>query len=209
MTAELDALAVLRAKVAGTEMESGIDFLMAQDHDARLRSVRKCVDFACNKLVKHREKKQKKDEDEDSLTIQVCDMLTHSGIKATHNASVGGHCDIVVEERDDFLWLAEAKIHSKYSWLDKGFQQLSTRYSTGNPGQDNGDVLIYCFVKDAVEKLSKWRKALEDKNPNVTTSEGEVGNPLTFESTHKHECSGLNFHVRHKVVSLYWRPKDK
>lgn len=207
MSVELDSLAVLRAKVEGTEIETGIDFVLAQTHEARVKAVQKSVDFACNKLVKHRDKK--KSDDENALTVQVTDMLSSSGIKAQHDPSIGGHCDIVVEGKDDFLWMAEAKKHDKYTWLDKGFKQLTTRYSTGNPGQDHGDVLIYCFTQDASAMLTKWRKELSDRNPDVDTADGEMGNPLTFASTHKHECSGLDFHVRHKAVSLYWNPKDK
>lgn len=207
MMIEPDALAALKAPFLGTAQEAGIDFVYAQDHDGRVKAVRKLVDFACSELVKHRDKKQ--DDDEDGLTVQVCSMLKIGGVKAVHNASVGGHCDIVVEERDDFLWLAEAKIHSSYSWLGKGFQQLSTRYSTGNYGQDHGDVLIYCFVQDAKAMLSKWRDELVIRNPDVSISDGEDENPLSFASSHKHECSGLDFCVRHKAVSLYWNPKDK
>lgn len=207
MMIEPDALAALKAPFRGTAQEAGIDFVYAQNHDGRVKSVRKLVDFACSELVKHREKKQ--DDDEDGLTVQVCSMLKVGGVKAVHNASVGGHCDIVVEERDDFLWLAEAKIHSSYSWLDKGFKQLTTRYSTGNPGQDHGDVLIYCFTQDASAMLTKWRKELSDRNPDVDTADGEQESPLTFASTHKHECSGLDFYVRHKAVSLFWSPQDK
>lgn len=207
MSINADSLAILRIQVAGTPMEPGIDFVLAQNHEARVGAVQRAVDFACNNLIKHRDKKQ--DDDEDGLTVQVCDMLSHSGIKATHNAAIGGHCDVVIEAKNDFLWLAEAKKHSDYAWLDKGFKQLSTRYSTGNPGQDHGEILIYCFVQDAKAMLEKWKGALVIRNSNVTVSKDEDGNPLTFQSIHKHECSGLDFYVRHKVVTLYWDPKDR
>jgi hypothetical protein len=207
MSLDLNELSKLKLLVAGTEMETGIDFILAQTHDARVSAIRRSVDFACNKLVKHREKKQ--GDDEDGLTVQVCDMLTSSGIKATHNASVGGHCDIVIEQKDDFLWLAEAKKHSDYAWLDKGFQQLSTRYSTGNPGQDHGEVLIYCYTKNAKKMLGKWEEELKSRNPYVNTNPCSSTDPLSFHSSHKHDTSGLDFHVRHKVVSLYWEPKDR
>lgn len=208
MSTHEESLATLRDRVAGTPMETGIDFLFAQNHEARVDAVQRSVDFACNWLVKHRNKKQN-DDDEDGLTIQVCGLLTSSGIQATHNAAVGGHCDVVVDAKYGFLWLAEAKKHSSYAWLDKGFKQLSTRYSTGNRGQDHGEVLIYCFVQDAKAMLEKWKDELVVRNSDVTVSEDEDGNPLTFQSIHKHECSGLDFYVRHKVVTLYWNPKDK
>ncbi|SLN41761.1 hypothetical protein ROJ8625_02008 [Roseivivax jejudonensis] len=206
MTPSTDSLAYLRLHAAGTHMETGIDFLFAQDHGARVNAVQRSVDFACNRLIRHRDLKQA--DSENSLSVQVCDMLTSSGIKATHDAAVGGHCDILVEGKDDFLWLAEAKKHNDYSWLDKGFQQLSTRYSTGVPGQDHGEVLIYCKVKDAKAMLNKWREELVVRNPEVNTSDGPCTDLLFFLSNHKHESSGLDFKVRHKVVSLHWEPKD-
>lgn len=204
----MESLATLRILAAGTPMEAGIDFILAQNHEARVNAIQRSVDFACNNLVKHRNKKDEND-DEDGLTIQVCNMLDHSGIEAIHNASVGGHCDIVIKAKSDFLWLAEAKKHSNYAWLDKGFKQLTTRYSTGNPGQNHGEILIYCFVQDAKAMLEKWKGELIFRNSDVTVSEDEGGNPLLFQSTHKHECSGLDFYVRHKVVTLYWNPKDR
>lgn len=207
MSTEMESLATLRILAAGTPMEAGIDFILAQNHEARVNAIQRSVDFACNKLVKHRNKKDK--DDEDGLTVQICDMLVHSGIEAIHNASVGGHCDVVIKAKSDFLWLAEAKKHSDYTWLNKGFKQLSTRYSTGNPGQDHGEILIYCFVQDAKSMLEKWKDELVFRNPYVLVSEDGIGNSLTFQSKHKHECSGLEFYVRHKVVSLYWDPKDK
>ncbi|NWA08303.1 hypothetical protein [Pseudomonas gingeri] len=207
MSTNLDTLATLRIKVAGTPMETGIDFVLAQNHEARVNAIQRSVDFACNNLIKHRNKKKKGDED--GLTIQVCDMLTHSGIDAIHNASVSGHCDVVIKGKSNFLWLAEAKNHSDYAWLNKGFKQLSTRYSTGNPGQDSGEILIYCFVQDAKATLEKWKDELVIRNTYVTIKEDMIDKTLTFESKHKHECSGLDFYIRHKVVSLYWDPKDK
>lgn len=207
MSTNVDSIATLRTLVVGTPMETGIDFLFAQSHEARVNAIQRSVDFACNKLVKHRNKKKKGDED--GLTVQVCDMLSSSGIDAIHNASVSGHCDVVIKGKSDFLWLAEAKKHSDYAWLDKGFKQLSTRYSTGNPGQDHGDILIYCFVQDAKTMLEKWKDELVFRNAYVSVSEDTIVKSLTFKSKHKHECSGLDFYVRHKVVSLYWDPKDK
>ncbi|MDT4845296.1 hypothetical protein FQZ97_792810 [compost metagenome] len=207
MSPHAESLATLRILAAGTPMEPGIDFLLAQNHEARVNAIQRSVDFACNNLVKHRNKKE--EGDEDGLTVQVCNMLTHSGIDAIHNASVGGHCDVVIKGKSDFLWLAEAKKHSDYAWLDKGFKQLSTRYSTGNPGQDHGEILIYCFVQDAKKMLEKWKDELVVRNSYVVVSDDGIGNSLTFQSKHKHECSGLDFYVRHKVVSLYWDPKDK
>lgn len=208
MSTHEESLAFLRARVAGSPMEARIDFVFAQNHEARVNALQRSVDFACNWLVEHRNKMQK-DDNEDLLTIQICGQLHGSGYQVEHDASIGGHCDVVVRGDCGFLWLAEAKKHSGYAWLDKGFRQLSTRYSSGLFGQDHGEVFIYCFVKDAKTMLEKWKCELVARNPEVTVSEDKGGNPLIFHSTHKHENTGSDFYVRHKVLALYWDPKDK
>ena len=196
----------LRSMVDGMACGAGIDFLLAQNHDARLKAVQRGVDFACNMLEQHKHKKQ--DLDEDQITLQICELLSMAGFQAKHDEDVGGHCDIVINGRELFLWLAEAKKHNDYPWLDKGFQQLSTRYSTGVRGQDHGEVIIYCYVRDANAVLARWREELVMRNPMVKTEDAACGNPLLFWSTHKHAASGLDFRVRHKAVALYWKPED-
>lgn len=165
------------------------------------------LDYACNELETNRHKKQGLDEDQ--LTIEICSFLNGLGFQAAHDQQIGGHCDIVIRGKELFLWLAEAKKHNAYDWLDKGFKQLSTRYSTGVLGQDNGEVIVYCFNKDAKTMLMKWRVELQSRNKDVKIQLNKDGNPLLFSSSHKHEASGLDFHVRHKAVSLYWQPEDK
>lgn len=208
MSAHEESLAYIRAQFAGTAAGAGLEFLIAQDHATRVDTVQRAVDFACNWLVEHKNR-MKEEYGEDWLTIQICGQLNSSGIQTAHDAAVGGHCDVVVRAKDGFLWLAEAKKHSSYTWLDKGFKQLSTRYSTGTPGQDHGGVLIYCFVKNAKAMLDKWKEELVTRNPDVTTSKDKDGNPLIFQSKHQHVSSGLDFYVRHKVIPLYWDPQDK
>jgi hypothetical protein len=183
-----------------------LDYVLAQDHEARVQAVQKGVDFACNELEQNKHKKQGLGED--ALTLEICSMLRAFGFQAVHDDDVGGHCDIVIRGDESFLWLAEAKKHGDYAWLGKGFQQLATRYSTGVKGQDTGEVLIYCFSKNAVAMLKKWRQELEVRNAGVTTEDAVCGNPLLFCSTHEHTASGQPFHVRHKAVALYWEPQD-
>lgn len=199
-------VAELRDKVDGTPQSAWLDFILAQDHDARVRAIQKTMDFACNELEQNKQKKQELDED--SITIEICQMLRMAGIQAEHETTIGGHCDIVVRGKALFLWLAEAKKHNAYGWLDKGFQQLSTRYSTGVPGQNSAEILVYCLNKDALAMINEWRKQLLARNEGVTTKESSCGNPLAFYSTHKHGASGLDFNVRHKAVALYWQPQD-
>lgn len=206
------SIAQLRANYEGTPLGASLEYVLAQDHTTRLAAVQRAVDFACNQLEQHKHKKQGNDGcglSEDELTLEICEMLSMGGFQATHDEDVGGHCDIVIRGKDLFLWLAEAKKHDSYDWLDKGFQQLSTRYSTGKNGQDNGEVLIYCYVRDAKAMLDKWRSELQERNPPVKTSTSHNGDQLIFHSIHKHASTGLDFFVRHKAVALYWSPKDR
>jgi len=207
LIAESDYFESIKSQFVGTPAEAGYKYLFAQSHKARVKAIQQLVDFACNSLVENKNKMQ--GDDEDKLTIQVCNMLYYAGVQAIHEAAVGGHCDLVVRGKDGFLWLAEAKKHSSYDWLNKGFQQLSTRYSTCIPGQDHGELLIYCFTQDAKSVLSNWKKYLTEQNKSVSVSEGTNQDPLSFNSKHKHIGSGLLFYVRHKIVALYWEPKDK
>ena len=207
MTQREITLAEVRAQFHGTAHGAALDFALAQNHDARVKAVQKGVDFACAELEKNSSKKQGLGED--AITLEICSMLNMAGFQASHDKYNNGHCDIVVDGKDTFAWLAEAKEHSNYAWLDKGFQQLTTRYSTGTFGQDHGDVLIFCYNADAKAMLGKWRKELIERNTQVKIEESACGNPLLFCSTSKHAKSGLDFYVRHKVVVLHCDPKDR
>lgn len=205
-------IARLRKAYADTPFGASLEYVLAQDYATKLAALQSAVDFACNLLEQHKHKKQgadKKGLSEDEITVQICEMLEMAGFQAAHDTEIGGHCDIVVKGNNHFLWLAEAKKHDTYDWLDKGFKQLSTRYSTGTMGQDHGEVLIYCYTKDAKTMLVKWREELQARNANLITIDSSTGNALVFHSTHKHASSGLDFHVRHKAIALYWDPKDK
>ena len=201
------SLADLRLMTRGKPIDLALDYLFAQDHESRVAAVQKGVDAACNQLEQHKNKKQKMDEDQ--ITLQICEMLFAMSFPAFHDASVGGHCDIVITGNEQFLWLAEAKIHDSYSWLDKGFRQLSTRYSTGVIGQDNGEIIIYCYTQNAKVMLDKWKVELISRNSGVIIEASPCGNPLIFLSRHTHDSSGLSFQTRHKAIALYWDPKDK
>lgn len=190
----------------GTALEAANRYMLAQSHSARLEAVRTVLDHACNELEVN--KHLKKGLSEDQLTIEICQFMNGLGFQPRHDEQVGGHCDIVIRGKDLFLWLAEAKWHSIYEWLDKGFRQLSTRYSTGVSGQDQGEVVIYCKNQNAKAMLEHWRKELTARNDGVETSDDPAGNLLVFWSAHQHEASGLPFTVRHKIVSLYHNPTD-
>lgn len=191
----------------GTALEAANKYTLAQSHKARLEAVRAVLDYACNELEINKHLKQNLDEDQ--LTIEICQFLSGLGFQPRHDEQVGGHCDIVIRGKDLFLWLAEAKWHDGYGWLDKGFKQLSTRYSTGVRGQDQGEVLIYCKNRNAKAMLERWRAELTARNEGVEVFDDPGGDQLVFWSEHQHDASGLQFRVRHKVLSLHHKPADK
>lgn len=207
MSIDTLTLAQIKMQFIGMPQEASIDYWFAENHEQRVSAVNKAIDFCCNQLeiTKH----MNQGLGEDKITTDICNMLIMAGFDALHDSSVGGHCDIVIKGKNRFLWLAEAKEHSNYGWLQKGFQQLSTRYSTGQIGQDHGAVIIYCYVADAAKMLEKWRVELLNNNKNVEAEQSKDGNPLHFFSKHQHIATGLPFNVRHKAVALHWNPKDK
>lgn len=205
MSSEITVGTLLMMK-QGTALEYAIRYSLAQTHEARLQAVRKALDFGCNELELNKHLKQ--DLSEDQLTIELCQFLSGLGFDPRHDEQVGGHCDIVIKGKEQFLWLAEAKWHTSYDWLNKGFKQLSRRYSTGVAGQDQAEIVIYCKNQNAKSMLEKWRKELVARNSDVKTPDSEEGNQLEFWSEHIHEASGLTFRVRHKVVTLFHQPVD-
>lgn len=196
----------IREHYSDTAVSASLDYAMSQTHDERVKHVRRAVDFACNLLEQHKSKKQNYNEDQ--ISLEICEMLQMAGFPAEHDAYTNGHCDIRIKGKEMFLWLAEAKSHSSYEWLDQGFQQISTRYSTGVVGQDCGDILIYCKNSNSKAMLDMWKVELVARNCDVVTDDPPCENPMTFNSIHKHASTGLDFHIRHKVISLYWRPNS-
>jgi hypothetical protein len=151
----------------------------------------------------------RKNDSEDRLTVEIVGLLCQSGYNAEHDAKIGGHTDLSVR-KNDFLWIGEAKIHSNYDYLWEGFLQLSTRYSTGDTNQKNGGLIIYIRGSNAKSVMDNWRIWLSRKEEieEYNSCDCEL-RELVFLSTHKHERSGLPFHVRHMPVLLHFDPKDK
>ncbi|WP_148042987.1 hypothetical protein [Methylocystis hirsuta] len=183
-----------------------LDMTFAGCHNQRTECVRRAVDDIIKDMCKYRQLQQDKSEDE--LSIFVVLSLKRMGFLAAHDTQFGGHCDITVEDDDNYLWIAESKKHETYDWLLKGFHQLLTRYTTGLYGQDQGDIIIFVYQKDALTVLKKWREHLIQN-----CSEGDIKeideNNLCFFSDHPHNGSGRLMTVRHFVVPLYFSPQDK
>lgn len=182
-----------------------IDMGFAATHEDRLRLVERAIDWISQELTKNRHLKTEHSEDE--LTIEIVGLLRAMGFEAAHDTQYGGHCDIIVESREDFLWIAEAKIDTSNTWIFQGFNQLDTRYSTGLPGQDAGEMLIYCRRPRAADVISSWLEYLKEKRSDISVSDADE--TMSRRTQHIHEGTGKAFKVRHTPVTLYFQPRDK
>jgi hypothetical protein len=196
----------LKAVTTSTPSIIMLDWLLAPDYSTRLSLLEKAVNHIAQELTRTRHHKQK--HTEDALTVEIVAYLAMMGVDASHDTDVGGHADIVVKAKDDFLWVAEAKKHRDYDWLLQGFDQLSTRYSTGLPGQDAGEVIIYCKTSNASLVMDEWVSRLSAERPGVVI-EPEPASGLVRRSTHLHENTGAPYRVRHLIIPLHWAPKGK
>lgn len=144
---------------------------------------------------------------EDRITTEFKRCLRMVGYGATHDEKHGGHADLIVRS-SNFTWIGEAKIHRDYDYLWKGFQQLNTRYTTGDDNNDCGGMLIYIHNKNAKLVMRKWQKRLLSENVDGLTCSPCPKRDLAFISRHIHERSGRDFWTRHMPVLLYFDPKD-
>lgn len=203
------SVADLKARASSTTSLINIDLLLltATDYQRFVELVDKALDWIAQELSRNPELHKKQSEDQ--LTIQVVSLLRAMTFTAHHETKVGGHCDVVIEYKFEFLWLGEAKIFdSDYSWLFKGFEQLNTRYSTGNPNQNSGGMIIYSF-KDRIDRMMKrWMDHLEENFSDIAIEDCPV-NQLAKISTHPHKRTGLKYRVRHVPISLYFDPQDE
>ncbi|BDA76002.1 hypothetical protein CAL7716_101680 (plasmid) [Calothrix sp. PCC 7716] len=145
---------------------------------------------------------------EDRITIEIKNALCLMGYNASHDQKIGGHADIVVK-KNEYLWIGEAKIHKDYNYLWEGFQQLNTRYSTGDCNQKDGALLIYIFVQNAKSVIENWKEYLFSKNLLNYSVKPCCDRELAFFSNHTHDTSGNQFRVKHIGIMFYFKPKDK
>jgi len=167
--------------------------------------VDKAVDWIADEFA--RTPKERQDRSEDGLSIDFVTTLKALGFGASHDTTVGGHCDIVIEEKFGFLWLGEAKKHRDYDWLLSGFEQLDKRYTTATAAQDQGAVIIYCFGKRIDQVMGRWKKHLQANRSDLDFADDPV-NDLGFLTTHTHRRTGRDYTVRHLPISLLWDPED-
>jgi hypothetical protein len=175
----------------------------ATSHEERRKLVEEAIDWIAQEMTKTCHLRQDKSEDE--ISIDFVSMLKAMGFQAAHDTQYGGHCDIIVEAKDDFLWIAEAKLHSSYAWLEKGMAQLSTRYSTGLEGQDCGEILVYTYSPRLDKIMLEWGNRLKGSVDGIDVEVVDT-DIMTFLSVHVHEKTGRPFRVRHKGVTLHFTP---
>jgi hypothetical protein len=168
------------------------------------------VDRAINHIAQDfaRTPKERQKRTEDGLTMDVVTSLSSMGFRASHDTNVGGHCDIVIEEIDNFLWLGEAKLHKSYPWLLEGFDQLDKRYATASQHQDHGGLIVYCYKGSTDRVLDKWATHLRTARPHVEV-EDRASHASFFRSAHKHRRTGRAYHIRHVSIALQWQPDDE
>lgn len=199
-------LAELKARF-GQSTPGRIQFEMAlaTSHEERRKLVEDAIDWIAQEMTKTYQLRQGRSEDE--ISIDFVSLLKSMGFQAAHDTQFGGHCDVIVEARDEFLWIAEAKLHSSYPWLAQGMAQLSTRYSTGLEGQDSGEILIYTYSPRLDSIMEKWRCKLKEAISSIVVEDLDK-DKLTFRSSHLHNRTGRPFRVRHKGITLHFDPAD-
>jgi len=143
---------------------------------------------------------------EDMLTSVLVSNFKTRGYIASHDTQIGGHCDILVEHKN-FRWIGEAKIHSGYGYLNKGFQQLTTRYTTGKTNQNQGGMLVYINNKNASKVMTTWETEIKARNHGLATYK-TCPESLSFFSRHVHETSGNEYITKHLPILLHFDPKD-
>jgi hypothetical protein len=161
---------------------------------------------SCLKRIEEDPKVRLKDS-EDRLSQEIISMLCAMNYDAGHDELVGGHSDIVVRGGKDYLFVAEAKIHSDYDYLLQGWNQLTTRYMRGTPHADHGALLVYVRVKDCANVVAKWATLLDaQKLVAYSRSDCEIRKELGFRTNHTHTSSGRAVSVRHIALSMHWGP---
>ncbi|UVC28832.1 hypothetical protein [Pantoea sp. SOD02] len=175
--------------------------------------IRKELDYAVSKLEQN-SNKITFDLSEDQLTLFLLSHIEnrHLGIDASHEKNQRGHCDISITI-GDFIWHGEAKKHSSYRYLFKGYAQLTERYSTGTVNSSSGGLIIYTKNKLCSDMMASWKGFLTKNAPRIhACKKVDVNacekNPLVFYSQHMHTVTKLNYQVVHYPVVLHHKPID-
>jgi len=187
-------------------MEIMLELLVVENYEKWVELIHRAIDLALRRMSENPELYSKRSEDE--LTIEIINQLRASSFAADHESKIGGHVDIRVRGARDSLWLGEAKIHKDdYAWLYKGFEQLDSRYSTGNERQNAGGIIIYCRQERVDRIMSRWKDHLSEQRSDISFEKCSE-NALAFRSAHPHHRTGIHLSIRHVPLSLYFDPRD-
>ena len=176
--------------------------------------IRSELDYAIQKLEQNGNRINF-DLTEDQLTLFLLSNLENRyiGLHASHEVNQRGHCDITVK-LGGFVWHGEAKKHtSGYSYLFKGYSQLTERYSTGTVNSASGGLIIYTKNQSCSAMMAQWEKHLTKCAPKIHACKqiniiACKDNPLVFYSNHEHTATKLGYEVIHYPVVLYHKPID-
>lgn len=187
--------------------------LASKSHENFNSFVRKELDYAVSKLEQNGNKITF-DLSEDVLTLYLLAYIENRylGVEASHEKNQRGHCDISITI-GNFIWHGEAKKHSSYLYLFKGYAQLTERYSTGTVNSASGGLIIYTKNKTCMDMMNSWREYLGKNAHRIHACENIqinecVKNPLVFYSQHPHTVTKLNYQVIHYPVVLHHKPAD-
>ncbi|NEO83839.1 MAG: hypothetical protein F6J87_06190 [Spirulina sp. SIO3F2] len=184
--------------------------VLARNYDEFIECLYKDVDTIVG--IMQEDPGVRQNDSEDRLSSEILASLRSMGYQAERDATVGGHCDLVIRRKIDgsqCIWLGEAKkFSSSYVHLLEGFHQLFTRYSTGDDNQTEGGIIIYYLKKDTRTMMQKWKDKLNEA-VDVKRFECCPKKTNAFYSFHEHPRSGLLFKVRHIPVNLHFDPQDK
>ncbi|WP_376959640.1 hypothetical protein ABNQ39_06960 [Azospirillum sp. A26] len=177
---------------------------LCTDYAGFVSAVHRAIDSAVAKMCENRNFLQ--DLKENQLTLHITSALTHMGFDAKLDANSNGHCDVSVNDPRGYQWLGEAKIHKNdYDWLYDGYLQLTTRYASGSKDQDNGGLIIYCYMSRADLMMTRWLDHLTKKVSSISAAVCPVNNRCSI-TEDMILAYGVKYKVRHIPVALFHDP---
>ena len=184
-------------------------FLMsktAQDYSGFVEALYCAIDSAVAKLCESRHILLRDVVNENLLTVQITNALSHMGFDATFDTATNGHCDITVRDPRGYQWLGEAKIHKEsYSWLFEGYLQLSTRYATGIANQDHGGLIIYVYIERSDLVMNRWIEHLKEQRGDIAHRVCKNNRQCCF-TEDVAAATGDKMTIRHIPVPMFFKP---
>ena len=99
-------------------------------------------------------------------------------------------------------WYGEAKIWNGVTYLQKGINQLLTRYASGR--EKNLGFLVYFRFPGMTGKMSEWLSHLNLQS-DVDSHNSIITNEFIFSTTHLHSA-GTKIEVKHFAINVHWNP---